>query len=79
MTTASSLTRIGSQVVLPYRKMAGVWDNRFKEIKSSADLGFKTYLKLQDMTNEKEVAFALQSTNVAISCIGSHVFYKKDE
>jgi len=44
--TASSLTRMGSQVVLPYRKMAGSWDNRFKEIKTSADLGYKTYLKL---------------------------------
>lgn len=78
VTTASSLTRIGSQVVLPYRKMAGSWDNRFKEIKTTADLGMKTYLKLQDMTNEKEIAFSLQSSNVAISCVGSHVFYKKE-
>ena len=79
VTTASSLTRIGSQVTLPYRKMAGGWDNRFKEIKTSADLGYKHYLKLQDMTNEKEIAFALQASNVAISCVGSHVFYKKEK
>jgi NADH dehydrogenase (ubiquinone) 1 alpha subcomplex subunit 9 len=58
--------------------MAGSWDNRFKEIKTTADLGMKTYLKLQDMTNEKEIAFSLQSSNVAISCVGSHVFYKKE-
>ena len=44
VTTASSLTRIGSTVTLPYRKMAGNWDNRFKEIKTTADLGMKTYL-----------------------------------
>lgn len=75
--TASSLTRIGSQVTLPYRKMAGTWDNRFKEVKTTADLGYKTYLKLQDMTNEKEIAFSLQNSNVAISCVGSHIFYKK--
>ena len=78
VTTAAQLTRIGSPVVLPYRKMSGTWDNRFKEIKTSADLGYKTYLKLQDMTNEKEIAFSLQKSNVAISCVGSHVFYKKE-
>ena len=44
--TASSLTRIGSQVVLPYRKMAGSMDNRYKEIKTTADLGYKSYLKI---------------------------------
>lgn len=76
--TASSLTRIGSTVTLPYRKMSGTWDNRFKEIKTTADLGYKTYLKMQDMTNEKEMAFSLQSSNVAISCVGSHVFYKTE-
>ena len=30
------------------------------------------------MTNEKEVAFSLMNSNVAISCVGSHVFYKKE-
>lgn len=64
-------------MTLPYRKMAGTWDNRFKEVKTTADLGYKTYLKLQDMTNEKEIAFSLQNSNVAISCVGSHIFYKK--
>jgi len=59
--------------------MAGSWDNRFKEIKTTADLGYKTYLKLQDMTNEKEIAFSLMNTNVAISCVGSHVFYNKEK
>ena len=76
--TASSLARIGSQLTLPYRKMAGTWDNRFKEIKTTSDLGYKTYLKIQDMTNEKEMAFAMQSSNVVISTIGSHVFYDKE-
>ena len=76
--TASALTRVGSQLVLPYRKMSGTWDNRFKEIKTTADLGYKTYLKMQDMTNPKELAFSLQNSNVAISCVGSHVFYKKE-
>ena len=54
-------------------------DNRFKEIKTTADLGYKNYLKIQDMTNEKEIEFSLQSSNVAISCVGSHVFYKKEK
>ena len=76
--TAASMARVGSQLVLPYRKQAGSWDNRFKEIKTTTDLGYKTYLKMQDMTNEKELAFALNPSNVAISCVGSHVFYKKE-
>lgn len=59
--------------------MAGQMDNRFKEIKTTADLGQKAYLKLQDMTNEKEVAFSMQSSNVVISCVGSHVFYDKEK
>jgi len=29
------------------------------------------------MTNPKEIEFSLQNSNVAISCVGSHVFYKK--
>ena len=31
------------------------------------------------MTNEKELQYSLQSSNVAISCVGSHVFYKKEK
>jgi len=58
--------------------MAGSWDNRYKEIKTSTDLGYKNLLKIQDMMNEKELAFSMQSSNVVISCIGSHVFFKKD-
>ena len=76
--TGASLGRIGSSLVLPYRKQAGTWDNRFKEIKTTTDLGYKTYLKMQDMTNAKELAFSLNPANVAISCVGSHVFYKKE-
>ena len=31
------------------------------------------------MTNEKEMAFAMQPSNVVVSCIGSHVFYTKEK
>ena len=42
----NSLTRIGSPCVFPYRKMAGIWDNGVKELKQTADLGYKAPLKL---------------------------------
>ena len=44
--TGSALGRIGSTLVLPHRKMAGSMENRYKEVKSTVDLGYKSYLKL---------------------------------
>ena len=73
------LTRMGSQNIYPYRNAATLWDNRYKELKTTADLGNKAYLKLNDFTNEKEIAYTLKDSNVVISCIGSHVFTKRDK
>ena len=50
-----SLTKMGSQCIYPYRQTASIWDNRFKELKTTADLGYKTYMKLTDFTSEKEI------------------------
>lgn len=74
-----SLTKIGSQCIYPYRSGASIWDNRLKELKTTADLGYKSFIRLQDFTNEKEIAFALRDSNVAISCVGSHMFSKKEK
>jgi uncharacterized protein YbjT (DUF2867 family) len=48
-------------------------------LKPTADLGYKSYIKLTDFTSEKEVAFSLKESNTVISCIGSKVYYKKDK
>ena len=72
------LTRIGSPCVFPYRKMAGIWDNGVKELKTTSDLGYKSMIKLQDFTSERELLYSMQNSNVAISTIGSRVFYKKE-
>jgi len=40
------LAGIGSTCTFPYRKTAGIWDNRLKETKTTADLGYKSYIKL---------------------------------
>lgn len=77
-TTGSMLTRMGSQCIYPYRKMGSLWDNRFKELKPTADLGYKTYLKLTDFTSENEISHSLKDSNVVISCIGSKVYMKTD-
>ena len=45
------LTRIGSPVIYPYRNTATIWDAKLKEIKPTADLGYKAYVQLNDFTN----------------------------
>ena len=51
MTIGSKLTSIGSTAVYPYRGSATLWDDKFKEIKPTADLGYKAYVKLTDFTS----------------------------
>jgi uncharacterized protein YbjT (DUF2867 family) len=36
-------------------------------------------MKLNDFTSEKEIAYSIRDSNVVVSCIGSHVFAKKDK
>lgn len=59
--------------------MGSLWDNRYKELKPSADLGYKSYIKLTDFTSEKEIAYSLKESNTVISCIGSKVYWKRDK
>ena len=55
MTIGSMLTRIGSTCIYPYRNTGSIWDFKFKEIKPTADLGNKAYVKLNDMSNEDDL------------------------
>lgn len=50
LTTGAMLGRIGTTCILPYRKTATIWDDKFKELKPTSDLGYKAYVKLQDFT-----------------------------
>ena len=59
--------------------MASLWDNRLKELKTTADLGYKAFMKLTDFTSEKEIGYTIRDSNVVISCIGSRVYAKKDK
>lgn len=78
-TFGGMLTRMGSQCIYPYRATASIWDNRMKELKTTGDLGNKALTKLNDFTSDKECAYAIRDSNVVISCIGSHVWTKKDK
>ena len=73
------LTRMGSSNIYPYRQMGTIWDDRFKELKTTADLGYKTYMRLTDFTSEREVSYTLKESNVVISCIGSKVYHKTEK
>ena len=46
MVTGSMLTRIGSTCIYPYRQATTIWDIKFKELKPTADMGYKAYVKL---------------------------------
>ena len=70
---------MGSTCVYPYRNTSTIWDIKFKEIKPTADLGYKTYVKLQDFTNQKELEHVIRDQNTIVNCIGSHVFYQKEK
>ena len=78
MTTGSMLTSIGSTCIYPYRNNSSIWDIKFKELKPTADLGYKSYVKLGDMSNEKELKHVIRDQNTVINCIGSHIFYQKE-
>ena len=47
----SKLTAVGSTAIYPYRGQATLWDDKFKELKPTADLGYKAYVKLTDFTS----------------------------
>lgn len=50
-----------------------------KELKTTADLGYKTFVRLNDFTSEREVAYAINDSNTVINCIGSQVYNKKEK
>jgi len=79
MCTGSMLTRIGSTVVYPYRGTGTLWDWKFKEIKTTADLGYKAYVKLNDFTSQNDLAHVIRDQNTVVNCIGSHIYYKKEK
>jgi len=60
MATGTMLTRVGSTVIYPYRQTSTIWDLKFKEIKPTADLGYKAYVKLNDMTDQKDIDFVIR-------------------
>jgi len=78
MVTGSMLTRMGSTCVYPYRNTSTIWDIKFKELKPTADLGYKSFVKLQDFTNQKELSHVIRDQNVVVNCVGSHVFTQKE-
>jgi len=60
MIVGSKLTAVGSTVIYPYRGQATIWDDKFKEIKPTADLGYKAYVKLTDFTNTKDISHVVR-------------------
>lgn len=79
MVTGSMLTAIGSTVIYPYRNTSTIWDLKFKEIKPTADLGYKAYVKLSDMSNQDELKHVIRDQNTVINTIGSHIYFKKEK
>lgn len=47
----TSLTKMGSRCIYPYRAMASVYDVKMRELKTTADLGYKQFIRLNDFTS----------------------------
>lgn len=73
------LTRLGSLCICPYRNLSSIWERNLRIIKTTADIGYKSFMRLTDFTNEKEIAFTLKDSNVVISTIGSRMYCIKDK
>ena len=70
---------MGTMAIYPYRNLATIYNTELRELKTTADVGYKAFIKLTDFTSEKEIAYSLKDSNTVISCIGSHVYAKKDK
>lgn len=79
MLIGSSLTRIGSQCIYPYRTEGTYYETRYKELRATADLGYKAYIKLNDFTDEEEIKMSFRESNVVICAVGNKFFFDKEE
>lgn len=51
---------------------------QIKELKTTADLGYKAFMKLNDFTDPKEIAHSFKDSNVVINCIGPKVWETRE-
>lgn len=72
------MTSKGSVCVYPHRALADSWDSKFRELRVTADLGYKCAVKLTDFTSPQEVGLVIKDSNVVICTIGSN-FYADNE
>jgi hypothetical protein len=49
----SMMTKMGTLAIYPYRHMTSVHNKHYRELKITADVGYKAYVKLTDFTDEK--------------------------
>ena len=78
MTIGATLSLMGSTMIYPYRNAGSIWEFKFKEVKPTADLGYKAYVNLKDFTNMNELRHVIRDQNVVVSTIGSRVHYNKE-
>lgn len=73
------LTLMGSVCVYPHRHAGDFHSPNFRELRASADLGYKTGIKLGDFTDKDELDVSMRHSNTVICTIGSRRFYKSYE
>lgn len=67
---------MGSVCVYPHRSHGDATNKVFRELRVMADLGYKTAIRLTDMTDTDEIDVTVKHSNVVISSVGSKKFYK---
>lgn len=75
----SSLTQMGSTCIYPYRDTATFYENKFRELRVTADLGYKAALKLTDFTDLREVNLTMEESNIVVSTIGSKIYMQRED
>ncbi len=77
--TGSMLTRMGSQCIYPYRNLGSNFNNRIRDLKTTADVGYRAFVRLTDFTSERETAMVMKNSNVVINLIGNKMYHKTEE
>ena len=70
---------MGSRCIYPYRDVSTIYSSNFKELKASADMGYKAFVRLGDFTSQAEIEHSFKDSNTVINMIGSRIFFEDDD
>ena len=77
---SSQAWELQSCILIERLRPSGTKNLTFRETQPVAELGYKTYIKLEDFTNENDIQHVIRpEQNTVINCIGSRIYYKTEK